>query len=118
MMATTNVSNWIQHQWKANMYCKNCDSFQCQCDLKMSSYSATTSAFKESEEKRKERIVQNPDNGRTGWWTVIGLRHSAIAKASSASEAIQKALSAGLIGDWECPEASFRMEDLPDVFST
>ena len=76
-----------------------------------------TTAFRDAEEQRHKRIASNPNNGRAGWWRVAGIRHSAIARASSAREAVEKALIAGLIGDWEDPEAEFWTEDLPDVFS-
>lgn len=76
-----------------------------------------TAAFREADQQRQERIASNPNNGRAGWWRVAGLRHSAIARASSARDAVEKALTAGLIGDWEDPEADFWTEELPDVFS-
>ena len=74
-------------------------------------------AFREDEEQRKERIDSNPNNGRFGWWRVSGIRHSAIARAASARDAVDKALNAGFIDDWEDPEAEFWTEKLPDVFS-
>lgn len=73
-------------------------------------------AFREAEEEREERIRTNPNNGRQGWWRVQGVRHSAYAQASTAREAIDKALAAGIVGDWEEPEATFWKEELPDVF--
>ena len=38
-------------------------------------------------------------------------------RASSGREAVDKAMNAGLVGDWEDPEAYFWTEELPDVFS-
>lgn len=38
----------------------------------------------------------DPCNPRSGWWRVVGIRHSAIARASSAREAVEKALNARL----------------------
>ncbi len=54
---------------------------------------------------------------KAGWWRVYGLRHDAIVRASSASEAVQKAIAADLIGDWEDPEAKFWTHKLPEAFS-
>jgi hypothetical protein len=76
-----------------------------------------TEAFRDAEQQRQARIATNANNGRAGWWRVVGARHSAIARASSAGEAVDKAMKAGLIGDWEDPEADFWTEELPDVFS-
>jgi len=73
-------------------------------------------AFRDAEAERDERIRTNPDNGRAGWWRVVGTRHSATARASNAREAIDKALAAGLVSDWEKAEAHFWNEELPDVF--
>jgi hypothetical protein len=80
-------------------------------------------AFKQMQEHaaedhaaRLKALDENPDNGREGWWVVQGLRHSAMARASSAREAVDKAQAAGLVGDWEQADASFRCENLPDVF--
>ena len=75
------------------------------------------SVFDEDDAERLNRIATNPNNGRSGWWRVTGLRHSAFARASSASEAIKKAIDAEIIGDWEDPDADFWVEELPDVFS-
>ncbi len=73
--------------------------------------------MKEGEEQRLARITSNPDNGKTGWWVVDGVRHSAYARASSAAEAIEKADKAKLVdASWESPEARFWCEELPDVF--
>ena len=69
-----------------------------------------------AERKRLDLIQNNPDNGKYGWWKVEGIRHNAYAKASSASEAIQKAEEAGIVGSWEFPEARFWTEELPEVF--
>ena len=68
-------------------------------------------------EPGQERSDGNPNNGRAGWWRVSGIRHAAIARASCAREAVEKATSAGLVGDWENPVAEYWTEELPDVFS-
>jgi hypothetical protein len=74
-------------------------------------------SMQKSEEERIERMNNHPDNGKSGWWRVDGIRHSATAKASSANEAIEKADKAGLVDvSWEFPEARFWTEELPDVF--
>lgn len=73
-------------------------------------------AFDEAEAAREKEIAANPDNGKIGWWSVMGLRHSAMAHASSAKEAIEKARDAGLVHDWESAIARFVGESLPDVF--
>jgi hypothetical protein len=57
------------------------------------------------------------DEGKLGWWRVDGIRHSAITRAASAAEAIKNATQAGLVGDWEDPEARFWTEHLPNTFS-
>lgn len=69
-----------------------------------------------SEEERRKRMENNPDNGKHGWWIVEGIRHSAYARAASAPEAIRKADEAGIVQDWEFPEARFWTEELPEVF--
>jgi len=73
-------------------------------------------AIRKADRERKKRIDSNPFNGRAGWWRVVGVRHSATARAESAREAIDKALAAGLVGDWEGAEVNFWTEELPDVF--
>ncbi len=67
-------------------------------------------------EARARDIATHPNNGTLGWWKVVGLRHHAYCRAASAAEAIQKALDADLVGDWEAPLAHWMGEVLPDVF--
>jgi len=69
-----------------------------------------------ADKARAARMAAHPDNGKMGWWVVDGIRHSAHARASSAPEAIEKAEKAGIVQDWESPEARFCGEELPDVF--
>ena len=74
-------------------------------------------ANRAGEQKRREhqeRRDAHPDNCRVGYWRIIGIRHEATTKASGAREAIEKC--AGLVADWESPEAFFLGEELPDVF--
>ena len=77
---------------------------------------ACQKATDDFEKWKMDRIKSNPDNGKYGWWKVEGIRHNAYTKASSASEAIQKAEEAGIVGSWEFPEARFWTEELPEVF--
>lgn len=72
-------------------------------------------AMNKSDRARIARMDSDPNNGRAGWWKVSGLRHCALARASSAGEAVQKASE--LVGDWEGPEASFWCAELPEVFT-
>lgn len=71
--------------------------------------------FEEQDAKYAAKVAANPDNGRAGWWRVSGVRHDAIARASSAREAIDKCEEAGEVGSWESPDVSFIGEELPDV---
>jgi len=73
--------------------------------------------FQEGENARRLELETHPDNGKLGWWSVCGIRHSATAKASSAVEAVEKACKAGLVHDWEMATAHFIGETLPDVFA-
>jgi hypothetical protein len=68
-----------------------------------------------ADERRQERLAANPDNGKLGWWQVEGVRHDALVEASSAAEAVTKAIAAGKVGDWEAPEADYIGEELPEV---
>lgn len=70
----------------------------------------------ENTERLRERMAAHPDNGRLGFWRVEGMRHNAIVRASSAPEAVEKALEAGVVGDWEDPEANFIGAEMPDVW--
>ena len=73
-------------------------------------------SMRKSDEERIERMKNHPDNGKCGWWIVDGIRHHAYARATTAMEAIEKADKAGIVQNWEFPEARFWTEDLPDVF--
>lgn len=70
----------------------------------------------ENTERLRERMAAHPDNGRLGFWRVEGMRHKAIVRASSAPEAVEKALEAGVVGDWEDAEADFIGAEMPDVW--
>lgn len=65
-----------------------------------------------------EQTAKCPDNGKSGWWIVDGLRHSAYVKASNAEEAITKAHTAEVVdASWEYPTAKFWTAELPEAFS-
>lgn len=71
--------------------------------------------FERSDNERLGRIANNPNNGKDGFWHVVGIRHEATTRATSAAEAIEKCKSEVNPG-WEFPEATFIGETLPDVF--
>lgn len=71
----------------------------------------------QSAEERERRHESNPNNGKIGWWSVEGIRHSALVRASSATEAISKAEAAEAVGSWEMAEAEWIGEELPEVVS-
>jgi hypothetical protein len=79
-------------------------------------FAALQPAFQAEDAARKARCDSHPDNGRTGWWRVVGIRHEGMARASSAGEAIAACDADGIVGTWECPEAKFVGAELPDVF--
>jgi hypothetical protein len=60
--------------------------------------------------------VTHEKDGTLGWWRVDGVRHGAIVKASSAAEAIDKAVTSDAVGSWESPDAEWIGEELPEVF--
>lgn len=71
--------------------------------------------FEESEKARETAIAANPNNGKEGWWRVVGMRHSAMAWASSAESAID---AADVVSkSWEFPEAEYVGTELPRVFA-
>jgi hypothetical protein len=69
--------------------------------------------YAKCEAERQKRIDAHPDNGRTGFWYVSGIRHETYCTASSAREAIDKAIASGEVGDWESPDATYVGESLP-----
>lgn len=71
-------------------------------------------SWAQHDKDRMERMQNNPHNGTLGWWSVIGVRHAAVARASSAIEAVEKAKR--FVEDWESPEAYWIGVDLPGVF--
>lgn len=74
-------------------------------------------SFGKPSEEAKSRMANDPHNGTLGWWKVHGIRHSAMVKASSATEAAEKAVKSGEVGDWEMVDATWFCIELPDVFS-
>jgi hypothetical protein len=73
-------------------------------------------AIAKADAERIARMQSNPHNGTLGWWRVDGVRHSAIAKASSAMEAVDKA-DMWVCKSWESPEARWIGTELPEVFA-
>jgi len=63
-----------------------------------------------------ERFENDPNNGIQGFWAVEGVRHKAIIRASSASEAVEKALKSGAVRDWELLDVNFVGSEVPDVY--
>jgi hypothetical protein len=56
-----------------------------------------------------ERMARenDPNNGTWGLWEVDGIRHNTVVDATSAPEALSKALESGEVGDWESPTVTF-----------
>ena len=73
-------------------------------------------AFTKADQKRQERLANHPMNGTGGWWSVVGIRHNAIAWATSAPEALQKCVDAGKIDTWEGGDVQFIGKTMPEVF--
>lgn len=71
--------------------------------------------FTDADERRAEQLAADPNNGKQGYWRVEGVRHEAIVQASSATEAVGKAVVAQAVGDWESPTAMFIGEEMPEV---
>ena len=81
-----------------------------------------TGIIKSAEERKKEwdtildalhsikepEKAPNPDDGKTGYWLVNGIRHSAVVLASTEKEAIKNAEPD--VQDWESPNACFKGE--------
>ena len=76
---------------------------------------ACAEAMRKGEREMYLSFSRDPNNGTKGWWTVSGIRHAAVVRASSAPEAAEKAKSAGAVMDWELQSVMFLGEDLPDV---
>lgn len=73
-------------------------------------------AMRRADDDRKRRLSEHPNNGTLGYWLVTGIRHDARCRAITATEAVQKCIDAGAVGDWESPEAEFLGTQLPEVF--
>lgn len=63
--------------------------------------------FADADAARATSHNSDPNNGTYGTWAVDGIRHYAVVDASSAPEALQKALDSGEVGDWEQPTVRF-----------
>jgi hypothetical protein len=53
----------------------------------------------------------HPDNGKFGFWKVIGMRHSALIQTDSAKNAIE--LAASIVEDWELTRVEYVGATLP-----
>jgi hypothetical protein len=73
-------------------------------------------SWAKSDAERIARMQSNPHNGTLGWWRVDGVRHSAIVRASSAMEAVDRA-DMWVSKSWESPEARWIGTELPEVFA-
>jgi len=73
-------------------------------------------AQRDGEDELAERNLRNPDNGKFGWWRVSGVRHHCLVQTDSAPEAIKIAEEKELVGNWEAPEATFWVTNLPQAF--
>ncbi|MFH0825214.1 MAG: hypothetical protein V2B18_20880 [Pseudomonadota bacterium] len=72
-------------------------------------------ALRDADDKCHQHAIDNhPDNGRSGYWRVSGIRHEATTQASSAGEAVEKC--GEVVRDWEYPAVEFIGDKLPDVF--
>jgi hypothetical protein len=75
-----------------------------------------SAAAAKSDAERIARMQADPHNGTLGWWRVDGVRHSAIVRASSAMEAVDKA-DMWVSKSWESPKARWIGTELPEVFA-
>lgn len=73
-------------------------------------------AMDDNEAAITARHQSNPHNGTLGWWRVEGIRHAALVKASSATEAVEKARDV-VDPSWEFPEAFWVGLEIPEVFA-
>jgi hypothetical protein len=62
-------------------------------------------------------IDNNPDNGKHGMWLVSGTRHSCLVNGvGTARDALDKAISSGEVGSWECCTVKYLDPNGPEVF--
>lgn len=80
----------------------------------MAAIKSLSESCKEDRQEADDRLARNPDNGKFGYWKVEGMRHTAIVKACSAQEAIERAKDVVL--SWELLDASYLGED-PDIIA-
>ena len=71
-------------------------------------------AIEDSLIKHSESLRNHPKNGTLGFWRVSGTRNNAIVTTDHAIKAVK--LASNIVGDWECPDAEFIGEVLPEVF--
>jgi len=61
-------------------------------------------------------IDNNPDNGRPGMWLVSGIRHSCVViGVDTARDAMDKAITSGEVGSWECCAVKYLDPKGPEV---
>jgi Icc-related predicted phosphoesterase len=56
----------------------------------------------------------HPDNGKKGYWQVIGVRHQALVQTNHAERAIK--LAKDSVHEWELSDVKYIGKSLPDVF--
>ena len=62
-------------------------------------------------------IDNNPDNGKHGMWLVSGMRHSCVVNGvGTARDALDKAITSGEVGSWECEMVKYLDPNGPEVF--
>lgn len=101
-----NFRRWLRRSFRIRRQI-NMEEFQ-------KSLEPLQASFREAEERTRKEHESDPNNGKLGYWEVLGIRHNAVVKASSAMEALKKSKSH--IDDWEMPKAKFLGEQLPDVY--
>ncbi|MBU2713893.1 hypothetical protein [Zooshikella harenae] len=57
----------------------------------------------------------HPDNGKNGYWKVIGIRHQALVQTDSAKKA--RELAVNIVGDWELESIEYLGPHLPKVMN-
>jgi len=61
-----------------------------------------------------KKAKDHPDNGKVGYWEVMGVRHKAIIVTDNAISAID--LASEIVYEWELCEVTFIGEKLPKVY--
>lgn len=69
----------------------------------------------ENKKKFEDMIANHPKNGNEGYWQIIGIRHCPFVWAKTAREALDKALKAEVIGEWELYGESVEFVGQPEI---